>query len=394
LTALEKFAGTLGRLFGPPRLFLAVLAWVLLLGVWGSIARAYLPMAHRNGWDDPLQARAPLYARFDSGWYLSIMELGYGPPPPSGKSSNHAFFPLYPYTAKILHEALSIDGFYAGLIVSYLCLFLAMPLLYREALLRQGEGEARAAVAFLLLFPTSFFLAAVYAESMFLLFALLALRDARSGPIWRAALFAALLSLTRASAIAAAPALLLAALERPAGYAASPEPRPRRLWRALLLGAVPLVVVFGWIYGIGIVHGEPDLFFRSMGGWDRPTSSWHGIWDWFYSMGLRFKHQSWRTDPSLALDYAATALFALAAVFQLRRRRWSDAAWTGGALLLPMTTGLSGGMPRFLLVVYPAYFAMTEASRGRRVLRRVWWALSAAALLFFSARFVNWLWVA
>jgi hypothetical protein len=59
-----------------------------------------------------------------------------------------------------------------------------------------------------------------------------------------------------------------------------------------------------------------------------------------------------------------------------------------------MTTGLSGGMPRFLLVVYPTYYAMTEATRGRIVARRVWWAISGAILLFFAARFVNWLWVA
>jgi hypothetical protein len=59
-----------------------------------------------------------------------------------------------------------------------------------------------------------------------------------------------------------------------------------------------------------------------------------------------------------------------------------------------MTTGLSGGMPRFLLVVYPTYFAMTEATLGQPRSRRLWWVLSGAVLLFFAARFVNWLWVA
>jgi hypothetical protein len=59
-----------------------------------------------------------------------------------------------------------------------------------------------------------------------------------------------------------------------------------------------------------------------------------------------------------------------------------------------MTTGLSGGMPRFLMVVYPAYYALAEGSRGRLRLRLLWWILSGLLLLAAAARFVNWNWVA
>lgn len=388
MTGLEKLTRFLGRHFGPPRLFLAVAAWVLALGAWGMVARTYLPIEHRLRWEIPLELRAPLYAKFDSGWYLAIIEWGYGKPPPDGKPSNHAFFPLYPTTAKVLHDTFAMDGFHAGLVVTYVCLFLAMSLFYREGVQRLGEDDARASVAFLLLFPTAFFLAAVYAESMFLLFALLAFRDARAGSPGKTALWGVLLGLTRASALAVAPALFLAALER-----RSPDGRLR--WgRAVLAGAVPAATVLVWIIGIGRVYGEPGLFFRSMQGWHRATSSLEGIGAWFLSMGLRFKHLSWERDPSLALDYGAALLFAAVAVYQLLRKRWSDAAWTGGAIVLPMTTGLSGGMPRFLLVVYPVYFALAEGSRGRPGFRLGWWIVSGALLLAAAARFVNWHWVA
>lgn len=388
MTGLEKLTRFLGRHFGPPRLFLAVAAWVLALGAWGMVARTYLPIEHRLRWEIPLELRAPLYAKFDSGWYLAIIEWGYGKPPPDGKPSNHAFFPLYPTTAKVLHDTFAMDGFHAGLVVTYVCLFLAMSLFYREGVQRLGENDARASVAFLLLFPTAFFLAAVYAESMFLLFALLAFRDARAGSPGKTALWGVLLGLTRASALAVAPALFLAALER-----RSPDGRLR--WgRAVLAGAVPAATVLVWIIGIGRVYGEPGLFFRSMQGWHRATSSLEGIGAWFLSMGLRFKHLSWERDPSLALDYGAALLFAAVAVYQLLRKRWSDAAWTGGAIVLPMTTGLSGGMPRFLLVVYPVYFALAEGSRGRPGFRLGWWIVSGALLLAAAARFVNWHWVA
>jgi hypothetical protein len=388
VTGLEKLIRFLGRHFGPLRLFLAVAAWVLALGAWGMVARTYLPIEHRLRWEIPLEFRAPLYAKFDSGWYLAIIERGYGKPPPDGKPSNHAFFPLYPTTAKVLRDTFAMDGFHAGLVVTYVCLFLAMSLFYREGVERLGEDDARASVAFLLLYPAAFFLAAVYAESMFLFFALLAFRDARGGPPGKSALWGFLLGLTRASALALAPALFLAALER-----RSPDGRLR--WgRAVLAGAVPAATVLVWIFGIGRLYGEPGLFFRSMQGWHRATSSLDGIGAWFLSMGLRFKHLSWQRDPSLALDYGAALLFAAVAVYQLLAKRWSDAAWTGSAIVLPMTTGLSGGMPRFLLVVYPVYFALAQGSRGRPGFRLGWWIVSSALLLAAAARFVNWHWVA
>jgi Mannosyltransferase (PIG-V) len=388
VTALEKLVRFLDRHFGPPKLFLVVAAWVLALGAWGMVARTYLPIEHRTRWEIPLELRAPLYAKFDSGWYLAIIEWGYGKPPPDGKPSNHAFFPLYPTASKVLHDTFALDGFHAGLLVTYACLFLAMSAFWREGVARLGEKDARASVVFFLLFPTAFFLAAVYAESMFLLFALLAFRDARGGPTGKAALWGFLLGLTRASALAAAPALFLAALEPRASDAR------RRLGRAFLVGAVPAATVFLWIFGIGWIYGEPGLFFRSMEGWHRGASPISGIGAWFFSMGLRFKHMSWRSDPSMALDYGAALLFVLVGIYQLRKRRWSDAAWTGAAVALPMTTGLSGGMPRFFLVVYPVYFALVEGSRGRPRLRLLWWITSGILLLAAAARFVNWHWVA
>jgi hypothetical protein len=390
--ALQKLTAFLGRHFGPPRLFLLVAAWILALGAWGMVARNFLPMEHKLHWEIPLELRAPLYAKFDSGWYLSIMEWGYGPPPPKGNPSNHAFFPLYPLTAKVLRDTFAMDGFHAGLVVSYLCLFLAMPLFWREGRERLGEDGAWNAVLFLLLFPTSFYLAAVYSESMFLLLALLAFRNARTGSLGRAVLWAFLLGLTRATAIAVAPALFLAALQRRA-----PEGResPGRRWGgAFLLAAVPVAGVFLWAYGIGFVNHEPNLFFRSMHGWNRVASSLQGVSDWFALVKTRFQTAAWKSNPTILLDYGAVLLFGGVAIFQLVRKRWADAAWAGSAIALPMTTGLSDGIPRYLIVVYPAYFAMAEATKGHRLARLIWWTVSGALLLAAAARFVNWQWVA
>ena len=243
-------------------------------------------------------------------------------------------------------------------------------------------------MVFLLVFPVSFFLCAVYAESMFLLFALLSFRDARAGRTARACLWAALLGLTRASAVAAAPALFLAALER------KDETGKPALGRALAIGATPVAAVFGWIYGMGWSKGEPGLYFRSIGGgWHRAASSLSGASDFFAATRLALEQGRLWSEPIHLLELSGAAVVAALAVWLLARRRWSDAAWAASAVALPVSTGLSGGIPRFLLVVYPIYFAMSEATGRSPWARRAAWVVSGGLLLWASARFVNWFWV-
>jgi hypothetical protein len=386
--SLQKLIEFLDRHFGPPRLFLVVAGWILALGVWGMVARNYLPMEHRLRWEIPLELRAPLYAKFDSGWYLSIIEWGYGPPPPAGKPSNHAFFPLYPLTAKVLRDTFALDGFHAGLLVSYVCFFLAAALFLREGIARLGETDAWRSLAFLLLFPVAFFFAAMYAESMMLLFALLAFRDARRGGTLRAGLWAALMGLTRAFALAVGPALFLAALEAPGVRGV------RRYLRAALLGAMPVAAVLLWIFGMGSFKHEPGLFFRSLEGWHRGSNPIAGVVAFFRGFHDHVYQGDLTRDFALALDYFMVPVFAAISIYQLVRRHWSDAAWTACAIGLPVTTGLSGGIPRFFLVVYPVFFALAEATRNSPRARVAAWIVSALLLLAASARFVNWQWIA
>src|SRR6266550_1260218 len=101
-----------------------------------------------------------------------------------------------------------------------------------------------------------------------------------------------------------------------------------------------------------------------MHGWNRVASSVKGLSDWFALVQTRFQTAEWKNNPTILLDYGTAALLACIAIFQLFRKRWADAVWTGSAIALPMTTGLSDGIPRYVMVVYPAYFAMAEATRG------------------------------
>jgi hypothetical protein len=145
---------------------------------------------------------------------------------------------------------------------------------------------------------------------------------------------------------------------------------------------------------MGWAHHEPGLYFRSLEGWHRGANPLSGFGAFFMGAYDHIRLGDWKRDHALLLDYLMVLLFLWLLIFQLARRRWSDAAWTACAAALPISTGLSGGIPRFFASVYPTYFALAEATRDSPRARLLTWIVSGGLLLWASARFVNWMWVA
>lgn len=145
-----------------------------------------------------------LYARFDSGWYLGISH-GYLLPS-SGRPdwlAEWAFFPLY---ALILHPvslvltALHIPintDILAGVIVSYVALFVALVYLYRLVAAELSFAAARRSVFYIAIFPASIFFSVVYPESLFLLLGVATFYHGRRRQWLIAGLLAACAALTR-----------------------------------------------------------------------------------------------------------------------------------------------------------------------------------------------------
>lgn len=284
---------------------------------------------------------------------------------------------------RAVHAVTGLAPAWALSLVSWLAFVLALPLFGEECRRRLGPERARGPLPFLLLYPVAFFFAAAYTESFFLLLVLVALRLVRTGRPGAAILVGLLLGLTRAPAAAVGPALALA-------YAESAGTAKRRV----LSGAVavaPLAGVLAYVLGIGWWAGEPGVFFRSMGAWEhRSTSPLGGIVDFgrqqieLFTSGVLLAH------PGAIAPLGHFTLFALLAVVQARRRRFSDAAWTAGVLGLAVLTGTTNGVPRYTSTIFPGHVLLFELFEGRPLLRRAVLVLSAAMLLLRSAFFVNW----
>ena len=365
-------------------------AWILAVLAWSYAARDLLPVPPRHLWPPELEKRAPPLARYDSGWYLAIAEVGYGGAPARGEPSAHAFFPLYPMLLRGARAILPIEGFAAGQLLSLLFFFGAGLLFAAEGRERLGEKEGLDALIFLLLYPTAFFFAAAYSESLFVLLALLAFRSARRGRWPAAAIFAFLAGTSRL------PALALAAPLAIETYRAGRTRLPRRgaILRGALVGAAPVAGALLWVFGAGWLAGEPGLYFRIQEAWNRGASPLAGVRRFFEGLPARIARGDAHEHPGFLLDYAHLALFAAIGLWQARRRLFADAAWTAGALMIPVATGIAASLPRYVLVVYPAFFALAEIFRGRPRLRLAWWIASALLLLAGEAAFVHWRWVA
>ncbi len=366
------------------RLSLLVLGWIAAVHLWALAVFGVAPIAREAQWSPDVVARAPLLARFDSGWYDTIARNGYPPPPPPGHEAPHAFFPLYPLTVRALHLATGIESFRLGLAVSWAALLLAIPLFAEEARERLGEGRGREALPYLLLYPVAFFFAAVYTESLFLLLALLAFRSVRRDGLGGAAVFAFLLGLTRAPAVAIGPALALT-------WLAGRKPTRGRVAGAALLALLPLAGVLSWVFGVGLWKGEPMLFFRVMEAWRPGVAEAAGGPAAFVAELVRdVRRGHFTAHPGAVAPYFHLLLFAVLGALQAARRRWADAAWTAGVLSLPILTGTAAGIPRYTLTIYPCFTLAGELGAERPWLGRVWLGASAALLLVRIAFFVNW----
>jgi hypothetical protein len=276
--------------------------------------------------------------------------------------------------------------------VAWAAFVFALPLFGEECRARLGPERARGPLPFLLLYPVAFFFAAAYTESLFFLLLLLAFRFIRTGHPLAAVCVGVLLGLTRAPAVAVGPALALAyGLGERFGEQGLGEHPRKRLPASFALAVAPLAGVLTYVLGIGWCKGEPGLFFRSMGAWaHRSTNPLAGGAAFVREQVTLFSSGTLLQHPGALAPLAHFTLFAVLAVLQARRRRFSDAAWTAGVLGLAFLTGTTNGVPRYTLTIFPGIILLFELLEHRPGLRAAALALSTALLLLRAAFFVNW----
>lgn len=240
-----------GRRPGIALPFLATRGGLLLVGVLASrLLVSGLTLQKGNlVYHRPGPAALEIWARWDAEWYLLVAEQGYHSdayfldrPVAYAPGDATGFFPLYPLLVRI-GTALGLSALCAGVLVSNLALLLGLFFLRELAARDFGEEVAEGALWVLVTFPTSFFLSAVYAESLMLAGALGALRAARDGRPWAAGLWGAVATLARPTGL-----LVMVPLADELLLARRSTPGPRAASRLAALGAPPAALAGYMLY--------------------------------------------------------------------------------------------------------------------------------------------------
>jgi hypothetical protein len=315
-------------------------------------------------------------SRWDGEAYLRVAREGYLAAEP-GAQSTGAFTPLLPMLMRGLAALAGRSDddalLAAGVIVSNVALVAGLLYLLALGRLELDASSARRAVLYVLVFPTTVLLSAVYAESLFLAFGAAALVEAKRGRWWLAGGLSALAALARVFGVFLIVPLVV---ERLAQHRSG----KRIGLEVLALAGAPLAFL-GWQAYVHLAGG--DLYAAAHAGYGRrATAPWEAV------AGLFDPAQY--GDPWIVL--ATLLLMSLLVVLSWRVLSASTAACASAILLAAVSTGTLTSFPRYALAIFPAFLVLGWLG-SRRAVHIGYLAVASLLATTVTAMFAAWYWI-
>jgi hypothetical protein len=311
-------------------------------------------------------------ARWDGAAYLDIARDGYAG---AGREGLAAYFPLYPLLMHLGGALLggSTDAYLVvGVVIANAALLVSVIALARLAATLLGPAGATRASAYLLVFPTTIFLSAVYADSLFLALAIASAIAARNERWMAAGWLAAGAAVTR-------PFGGVALLPLAIAYWRARRRAPARSAIALLFAPGAFAA---WIAFLAITTGDPLALLHGYTSGFEPRHPLQAFTDLF--------------DPSVyGFPWFVGGLFVLVVALVVRSWRVAGAelaAYATAMLVVIAAAGSLASSPRYELSIYPAFIALASLSRSRAAVV-VWIVASALLAILFTAMFALYFWV-
>ena len=352
------------------------------------------------------------WRNWDGHWFALIAQEGYFEKPTT------AFFPLYPLLLRGGSWLLAGQIELAGVVIANIALLGALVLLYQLIQLDFPRAVARRTILYLALFPTAYYLGAVYSESLFLLLSVGSLYAARRDRWWVAGALGFLAALTRSQGILLVLPLAIMFL-RQQGW------RPRR-WRANPIGIalVPAGLLTYMVY-LRRLWNDPLIMVSAQKGWDRysanPIETLRTGWtaingcavrDWNAGVNfcwadqalqhpglatLRDMNWRWALSEGNFIEFVATIFLLGIAVAALRFLPLQYSAYLAAGIILPLwspsTVHPLMSMHRFALALFPVFIVLALLGK-RRTAHGAIVLVSALLLALLTNMFASWLWVA
>lgn len=317
-----------------------------------------------------------MWQRFDTNWYISIAENGYG-----GLAGDDHFPPLFPMLIRLLKPMFG-SAFLAGLFISHLATLFMLKFLYDAFSEWGGTLVGRRALAFMMIYPTSFFFFSIYTESFFIMTALLSIRYMKIRSWAWAGFWTFCAILTRLQGVALLfPMLYLMWYDQPFLH-------KRTQWIGLILPA------FGGLFYLYLrsrqVTGGPLPFVES--DWHaRLVPPWETYW---YSIQTLLSGNFTFID---LLNWAVVTLFIILLVVGWRKIPLEYNLYAVFSLLIMLIRIVETqpliSMSRYSLTLFPLFFVLGSAGENpwsRRLISYTFLLLN----MYLSSQFFIWGWVA
>lgn len=353
---------------------------LLFLIIWLFIIEitAYLLIdPARQRADLPLSATT-VWARWDGIYYHRLATLGYD-------QVTAVFFPLYPLLIRLADKA-GFNPYGAGHFSSLIFLFFSQYFLYRLLRLDYPPKTAYLALLFLLLFPSAFFLIALYPESLLLFFCLASFYAARKNKWWLAGLLAGLASATKLIGVIMLPVLA-------AEYWLQKKSADQKLkkngvlWLLLCpsgLIAYSLYCYYKFGYFFAFLQNQPLYGSQLRWPWQTLSLYFNRMTENMNIKNYAFVGVEWL---NLFLILLALSLFLMA----VKKLRSSYLLLLGLIIVYPFFATLPS-FNRFILTAFPLFLCLA-------LIKNRLWRYSLMFILFliqiwFVSLFINGYWVA
>lgn len=323
----------------------------------------------------------PLWQNWDAVRLQSIAQYGYFAPAGHAIPNQIAFFPGFPIVLAAVHLVVR-QWTVAGLLVSFVAGGVAMVALGRLADLDYAPGSGSRAVLYLVASPAAIFLAAGYAESLFLAIALTSWLAARSGRWTLAVLLAGLTCVIKVNGLFLCAALAVLIIQRARG-------KRLRSLAAFVPALLPLTAFEVYLRlrtgdWLAWQHAEKA-------GWQRqltnPLDTFRTTWTAGFSREFAAP-----VNFVFQLEILAVLVGIVATAALLWRRRWPEAVYAGLTILALATSIWYESVPRALLLVWPIWCGLAAAAGRRAWIGQLYLAVSipvsaSIGLLFLTG---NW----
>lgn len=360
-------------------LFLAISVVPLQMNFLGGGLESYLAKPYLWGW-----------ANFDGEHFLSIAYRGYQP-------LTYFFFPVYPLVTK--YAAYFLGGSFtnlavSGLIVSHVSFFIALMGLWKLFKLDYRKNVVLLTVILLLSFPTSFYFASLYSESLFLALAVWSLYFARKKNWILTGLLGGLLTATRLVGIALITALIVEVWIQRKKEKKLPMIMPII---GIFLASLGIII---YMYYLNFQTGDPLEFFHSVGIYGEQRSSTlillpQVFYRYFFKILPNLNYNYFPVVFTTFFELITALILTALSVLAFFRLRLSYAVYLLVGFIIPTLSGSFSSLPRYILALFPAFLlAAVYLSRLKRNYRIIFTSIAIIFLGIATALFVRGYWVA